>query len=194
MNCPRCGKALPRTSRTCPACARQPVELLTEEPAAAAPARAPSFARPRRRLPLRTSTRSGFTIGGIATVLLIVGGLGLKVCRVSKSVFGQTVENQVYTLPPEGDYGGTLEVSGSHSYTFTVSALDGPVHMGITRLAGKGPPGRDDILRLIASAKEVGKGASQTLTGRFSSGTYFWTVMNVSESDSARAKVSLSAR
>ncbi|HEX7898891.1 MAG TPA: hypothetical protein VF950_14100 [Planctomycetota bacterium] len=210
MICPTCQRPLPAGSRTCLRCPRpaskaatKPApsdDLLTDEPppepsaagrAAAAAAAVPI--RPRRRTPLRSGGGAKFTIGGALAVLLVIGGLGLKVCRVSRGILGETIENKLVTLEPEGEHSGTLDISGSYGYTFTVTALDGPVHMGVSRASGK-TPSEKDIFTLVAGASEVARGSTRTLTGKFSSGYYLWAVLNDSETAPARVKISFSAR
>jgi hypothetical protein len=113
---------------------------------------------------------------------------------VSRGILGQTLENKTVTLAPESDYSGTLEVSGSYGYTFTVTAVDGPLLIGVSRLSGPGAPSEKDLFQLVAGATEVARGATRTLTGRFSSGHYVWAVLNASESDAVKAKISFNAR
>lgn len=142
---------------------------------------------------LRGHPARRFTIGTIVGILLVVGWIGLKVFRVVNRITGETVENKLVTLDPDGTYGGSVEVKGSYSYTFEVTAIDGPCRMGVTHLtSSKGEPSFEDVARLAGGSLAVKPGETQRLTGTFKNAKYAWIVFN--ELDDKPVKVRINFR
>lgn len=156
----------------------------------------PPVSRPRHRAGRVLTSGGGAkaTFGGIIGVIVICAFLGLKVCRVAKRVVGETIENKVVTIAAGDDYGGILEVDGSYTYTFEVTALDGPVRIGVTLIKSKTSPSEAEVTALVAGSKEVGQGRTETITGPMRTGNYMWVVLNPDENKPVQAKVSFVAR
>lgn len=221
MICGACKASVPAGSTSCPSCKRKFVvkpaapakpkppaaseadDLLGPEPpprpAAPTPA-APRFmvrgGRPtgHRAGRLRSGgSASTLTAGGIISLLVIAGIFGLRVCRVARAITGQTVVNETITIPADDAYAGAIDVEGSHTYTFEVTSLDGPLQMSFGRVAGAKPTPAE-AMALMASAKDVPAGSKQTMTGSVSSGKFVWIIVNDDEKKPTRAKVSFSGR
>jgi hypothetical protein len=146
-------------------------------------------------MPLRSGgTAAKATMGGVVTALLVCGWIGLRACSAYKAIAGETVSDQMVTIDKSDFYGGTLEVSGNYTYTFRVTALDGPVSMAVSSMKSKDKPSAAEIIKMMSGAQEVPKGQTRTLTGSFHNGHYMWIVDNESEEKSVRVRIDFNAK
>lgn len=173
---------------------RPPLQAGTKPPAPARPAAprpaAPIIAARRPRPTPLTSSRAGtFTAGGLISVLVVGGLIGLRVCNTAKRITGQTVVDETLTIPADKQHGGTIQVEGSHSYTFDVTALDRPLRMAFGRIQNPQKPTAQELVALLQSAVDVPSGQKRTLSGRVNDGCYVWVVFNMDGKQQARAQI-----
>src|SRR5262245_46250989 len=148
MICAACKRPMGPGARKCMYCGAAAVEpALADAPAA--PPRAVPLPRPRRSLPLRSGGAAKAATGGLLSVIVIVGLIGMKVCRAVNRISGENVASATYTLQPGEDRGGTLDVKGSYRYTFEVTALDAPTGMFVGRVSSNGNLSQADLQSLI---------------------------------------------
>ena len=178
-----------------PAPASEP-ELLPPEPppAAARSAPPPRPFPPRRSVPLRGGGKAAqVTVGGILSLLVFCGFLGLRVCRVVNKVVGKDYVDVTVTIKPEDHvYGESFQVDVSFRYSLEVTALDGPVHMALSSIKGK-QVAKEDAAGLLAGAEEVGKGKTRAKTGTLRSGNYAWVVISPDGEKPLRVKIKFHA-
>lgn len=135
------------------------------------------------------------TIGGILSVLVIAGFIGLKVCRVANKITGNTlVNNEVMAIPPGSWKGGTFEVTGGVTYTLEVTGIDGPCRAGIMRIKTSGKVTDEEEVTLVKGSSEAKMGLLRKMSGSLKSGYYAWAVINTDEKKEVKAKVYFNAK
>ncbi len=132
-------------------------------------------------------------MGGIISLLVFCGFLGLRVCRVVNKVVGKDYVDVTVTIKPEDHvYGESFQVDGSFRYSLEVTALDGPVHMALSSIKGK-QVAKEDAAVLLAGAEEVGKGKTGAKSGTLRSGNYAWVVISPDGEKPVRVKIKFHA-
>lgn len=192
--CPSCGRTFAvRSAPKKPAPAPEP-DLLPPEPPPVRSAPPPLPSRPRRTVPLRGGGKAAqATVGGILSILVFCGFLGLRVCRVVNKVVGKDYVDVTVTIKPEDHvYGESFQVDGSFRYSLEVTALDGPVHMALSSIKGK-QVAKEDAAVLLAGAEQVEKGKSRAKTGTLRSGNYAWVVISPDGEKPVRVKIKFHA-
>ncbi len=134
------------------------------------------------------------TIGGILSVIVIAGFIGLKVCRVANKITGNTLANEVMTVPPGSWKGGTFEVTGSVTYTLEVTGIDGSCRAGIMKIKTSGKVTDEEEQTLVKGSSEAKMGLLRKMSGSLKSGYYAWGIINPDEKKEVKAKVSFNAK
>lgn len=134
------------------------------------------------------------TIGGAIVIAVGLALFGLRVAGAANRVMGRSVVDETVSIAPDDAHEGGIEVQGSVSYTFTVTAYEGEVMMLFGQVGNFNNFTEQDFLRLMAGARKVPAGATEVMSGRISSGHYAWGVINSSETRSARVYVKFHGR
>jgi hypothetical protein len=150
--------------------------------------------RPIARIRRGSGTAAKVTIGGVISVLIVLAVIGLRVGATASRIMGRTVVNETTTIPADGDYSGGVEVQGTVSYTFTVTAHDGEAQMLFGPIRNPDNPTHEEILRLLGSARRVGAAATETMSGSISTGTYVWAIYNPNDKRPVRISVKFNGR
>jgi hypothetical protein len=134
------------------------------------------------------------TIGGVVAVIITLVLIGLRVANTADRIMGKSVVDETVSIPADGVHDGGIEVKGTVSYTFTVTAHDGEVLMVFGQVRDFNNPTQEDFMRLMAGARKVARGGTEVMSGTISSGHYAWGIINPNEKSPVRVYVKFHGR
>jgi hypothetical protein len=139
----------------------------------------------------KDNLKFGMIAAGVFLLLVIL--VSLKLCRVENKISGRTPFDQTFAVPPEKPRVENYDVTGSFSYSFEVSALDGDVLVGVAQRSPTDPATPAALKKLAEALTPVRKGETSPMTGELKSGKHSWIVIAEGKK-SVRVKVKFSAK
>jgi hypothetical protein len=150
--------------------------------------------RPRAGAMMAKAGNTNLIIGGVVLLLLLVF-IGWRMFRTENKVIGldPTVDNRTFSIQPNQALVKNVEISGSVSWSFEVTALDDQVSIGVVQRPKNDPQTIVALKKLSETYDPVKKGESHPLSGVFKTGQYSWVVLNEGKK-SVRVKVKFKAQ
>ncbi|HEV3027456.1 MAG TPA: hypothetical protein VG457_07770 [Planctomycetota bacterium] len=170
----------------------------SKKKALAAPGEVPPMEEPLRiragALAPKASPTNKIIGGGVLLLLLLF--IAWRMFRTENKVLGldPTVPNKTFTVQPNQALLRNVEISGTVSWKFEVTATDDTVAVGVVHRSAKDPQTLAALKQLPDTTYElVKKGETHPMSGEFKTGTYSWVVLNENKK-AVRVKVNFKAQ
>ena len=136
-------------------------------------------ARPRAGAMVPKGGSTNLIIGGVVLLLVLVF-IGWRMFRTENKVIGldPTVDNKIFTVQPNQALVKNVEVSGTISWNFEVTATDDVVSVGVVQRHRNDPQPIVALKTVSETYDVVNRGETHPMSGVFKTGQYSWVVMN----------------